>query len=160
MTPTWRQLRGEHGVAMVEFALILPLLMLIIVGIFEFGRVFNYWISANHLANEGARWAVVDSNPGAPVKLQQFLANSASTEDMKNGLSVCIDYLGKAENNLAVGDPVRLRVKKSFTFLPILNQPSITFRGEATMRIERLLGNSTHTTPLNYKAGDNIGSCT
>ena len=56
-------LRRDDGVAMTEFALILPVFVLIIVGILSFGRVFFYWIEANHLANETARWAVVDQNP-------------------------------------------------------------------------------------------------
>ncbi len=53
-------LRRDDGVAMTEFALVLPVLVLIIAGILSFGRVFFYWIEANHLANETARWAVVD----------------------------------------------------------------------------------------------------
>ena len=56
-------LRRNDGVAMTEFALILPVFVLIIVGILSFGRVFFYWIEANHLANETARWAVVDQEP-------------------------------------------------------------------------------------------------
>ena len=63
-------LRRDDGVAMTEFALILPVFVLIIVGILSFGRVFFYWIEANHLANETARWAVVDKNPYAPTSLQ------------------------------------------------------------------------------------------
>lgn len=45
---------------MTEFALVAPVFMLIVVGMLLFGRAFFYWIEANHLANETARWAVVD----------------------------------------------------------------------------------------------------
>jgi Flp pilus assembly protein TadG len=75
-----RILRREEGQATVEFAIVIPLLLLLVVGIFEFGKAFNYWIDLNHLANEGARWAAVDkvppyagngntgnSNPSAPI---------------------------------------------------------------------------------------------
>ena len=44
---------------MVEFAIVLPLLLLVIVGLIEFGITFNSWLSLNHLSNEGARWAAV-----------------------------------------------------------------------------------------------------
>ena len=54
----------ESGVALIEFALVLPLLLLVLCGIFEFGRIYNYWIDETHLANEAARWAAVDRNPG------------------------------------------------------------------------------------------------
>ena len=48
---------------MAEFALVAPVFMLLVVGMLVFGRLFFYWIEANHLANETARWAVVDNNP-------------------------------------------------------------------------------------------------
>ena len=56
-------LRRSEGVAMTEFALILPVFILIVAGLLGFGRVFFYWIEANHVANETARWAIVDPNP-------------------------------------------------------------------------------------------------
>ena len=37
--------------------------MVIVAGLLGFGRVFFYWIQANHVANETARWAIVDRNP-------------------------------------------------------------------------------------------------
>ena len=64
-------LRREDGVAMTEFALILPVFLLLVAGILSFGRVFFYWIQANHMANETARWAAVDRNPYAPTTLEQ-----------------------------------------------------------------------------------------
>ena len=48
---------------MTEFALVLPVFMLIVAGLLAFGRVLFYWIEANHLANETARWAAVDRRP-------------------------------------------------------------------------------------------------
>jgi Flp pilus assembly protein TadG len=56
--------RGNRGQSVVEFALVLPLLLLILFGITEFGRA---WMTANILtsaAREGARLAVV-TEPGA-----------------------------------------------------------------------------------------------
>ncbi len=61
-----RRMRDERGQAMAEFALVLPILIIIVVGLLGFGRVLFYWIQANHAANETARWAIVDRNPFAP----------------------------------------------------------------------------------------------
>ena len=69
-------LRREEGVAMTEFALIVPVFMLIVVGMLAFGRVFFYWIEANHLANETARWAVVDRNPDPSSTRSRELSSS------------------------------------------------------------------------------------
>lgn len=49
----------ERGAAAVEFAFILPVLLLLIMGIMEFGFLFNQQISASNAAREGARYAAV-----------------------------------------------------------------------------------------------------
>src|SRR5215211_4186607 len=41
----------ERGVALVEFALVLPILLLILFGVIEFGKAFTMWIDETHLAN-------------------------------------------------------------------------------------------------------------
>ncbi len=45
----------QHGQSMVEFALILPLFVLFIVGIFDLGRAFFAFIAISNAAREGAR---------------------------------------------------------------------------------------------------------
>ena len=58
-----RRGRSERGQATIEFAIVLPLVLLLVAGIIEFGKGFNYWLNLNHLANEGARWVAVDKIP-------------------------------------------------------------------------------------------------
>ena len=70
------RLRDEEGVAMTEFALILPVFVLIIAGLLSFGRVLYYWIEANHVASETARWAIVDQNPFPGQTLQEHAAQN------------------------------------------------------------------------------------
>lgn len=48
--------RGERGVALVEFALILPLFMTLVLGMFSGGRSYNQNLSLTHAAREGARY--------------------------------------------------------------------------------------------------------
>ncbi|MGE9808853.1 TadE/TadG family type IV pilus assembly protein [Janibacter sp. G1551] len=47
--------RSERGAAAIEFALVLPLLLLIVAGITDFGRAFYMQISTASAAREGAR---------------------------------------------------------------------------------------------------------
>jgi Flp pilus assembly protein TadG len=60
-----RHLRGRKGQALAEFALILPILFLLIAGIIEFGRGWNIKQALTDAAREGARWTVVDDG-GTP----------------------------------------------------------------------------------------------
>src|SRR6187431_1979562 len=90
----------ERGVALVEFALVAPILLVLLFGMLDFGRVFNYWIDATHLSNEGARWAVVNKNPASSGTLQQYIQAQADTNELRNGgsssvpsaLQVCISF--------------------------------------------------------------------
>ncbi|MCM3484471.1 TadE/TadG family type IV pilus assembly protein [Kocuria rosea] len=47
--------RSERGAAAVEFALVVPILLALLLGIIEFGRAYNAQISLTHAAREAAR---------------------------------------------------------------------------------------------------------
>lgn len=149
--------KQADGQAMTEFALILPVFMLLVVGLLAFGRVFFYWIEANHLANETARWAIVDRNPFSPKTLQQYAATSAGgvTQEFANNVKVCIDFQGKTRTSLDLGDPIRVRVQKPFSPVPFLRLATITVKGSSTMRTERFEDN----VDPSYSDTDNIGTC-
>ena len=57
--------RQPRGQALVEFALALPILILLLVGIFDFGRAVYAFNTVNNAAREGARVAIVDQNCNA-----------------------------------------------------------------------------------------------
>jgi Flp pilus assembly protein TadG len=50
-----RRNNSEEGAAAVEFALVLPLLFMLVFGIIWYGWTFNRWISVTNAAREGAR---------------------------------------------------------------------------------------------------------
>jgi Flp pilus assembly protein TadG len=75
-------LRAADGAALIEFAVALPLLMVLIVGIFDFGGAFNLKQKLNNVAREGARFAASQptndlsgSNPPS-VDAVRFLVDS------------------------------------------------------------------------------------
>jgi Flp pilus assembly protein TadG len=51
--------RKEKGAVAVEMAIVLPLLLLILLGIMEFGRALNVQVSLTQAAREGARYAAI-----------------------------------------------------------------------------------------------------
>jgi len=147
------RLGSEEGVALVEFALVLPILALLLFAMIDFGKAFNYWIDETHLANEGARWAVVDRNPGGG-SLQQYLVDQATTDELRNGgtasianpAEVCISFPNGTSN---VGDPVLVTVSATYNWLPIIGNrigvTQTTISGSSHMRLEAV--------PTNYSAG-------
>lgn len=54
--------RQEGGVALVEFAMVLPLLLVLVFGIVDFGRAFQTWITLTNAAREGARLGTVSQD--------------------------------------------------------------------------------------------------
>ena len=61
----WRgRLRQDLGAAAVEFALILPLLLLIIFGIIDFGRMLTAQTTTNQAAREAARVVMLGGDQG------------------------------------------------------------------------------------------------
>lgn len=147
-----RLARDDSGVAIVEFALIVPLFFSLIFGMLDFGRAFNYWIDATHLANMAARQAAVNNNPGKgrttasgqPMTLQLWAKSLANTKEFRDGgtdsvpapgTTVCIRF--PSGGTPKVGDPVEAKVKATYRWLSILELPvSTTLSGSATMRTE------------------------
>jgi len=49
--------KGRRGQTLVEFALVLPVLLLLLFGVIEFGATFHAWLTLEHAAREAARYA-------------------------------------------------------------------------------------------------------
>jgi hypothetical protein len=145
-----RRLLDERGVALAEFALVLPLLMLLLLGMVDFGKAFTMWIDETHLANQAARYAAVNNAAPACTPnpcLEDQIEDEADTDELREsfddpGNGVCIYFPSGAG---AIGDPVKVVVTgktKFFDFLtgfvPGLDGAGMkTLRASATMRIEK-----------------------
>lgn len=56
---------SERGAVAVEFAIILPVLLALVLGIMEFGRAYNTQISLTNAAREGVRVMAISNDPAA-----------------------------------------------------------------------------------------------
>ena len=143
---------SEAGQALVEFALVLPVLLVLLLGIMDIGKAINYWLDENHLASTGARWAAVNKNPGPGGTLQQSIQQGGDTAALRTA-NVCISF----PNGATVGQPVTVTMRYNYTWLPFLSSQvgltTIPIKATATMRLEAI--------PSNYAAGDGgTGACT
>jgi Flp pilus assembly protein TadG len=68
--------RGRSGQALVEFAIVLPILMLLVIGIIDFGFAFNSWGTTQNAAREAARAAAV-TNSVSTIKNRATVAGSS-----------------------------------------------------------------------------------
>ena len=60
-------IRNENGQTMVEFALVLPVLVVLLFGIIQFGTAFNNYVSLTDAVRAGARVAAVSRQSSTPV---------------------------------------------------------------------------------------------
>lgn len=93
----WRRVRGrtlDRGAAAVEFALVVPLLLLLVMGILDYGRFFFDSVSLRQGAREAARQAVV----------QNYAASCPSGAGITVGDRIACS--AKAASDITIGTPV------------------------------------------------------
>lgn len=85
-----RRLREQRGQTAVEFALVAPVLIVLLLGIIQVGVAFHDYVTLTDAARAGARQAiVVRFNGGDLTAAQQAVRNSASTLDQSQlGVSI------------------------------------------------------------------------
>ena len=88
-----RRFLNERGQALLETALTLPIILLVSVGIFEFGRAYQTWQILTNAAREGARVSVLPSSDvaGVQARVRQYMevgqlprASSATVDVNRN----------------------------------------------------------------------------
>jgi len=131
---------------MVEFVLVVPFFLLLLLGMFDFGKAFNYWIDGTQLSHEGARFAAVGKNPGPGSTLAESIKDRADTDELANGgdsvsspVRVCVTF---PNGTSRVGDPVEVSVQFTYDFLPYVSAmtPGLTSKtvtNTSTMRLEQ-----------------------
>ncbi|MGH2529049.1 MAG: TadE/TadG family type IV pilus assembly protein [Actinomycetota bacterium] len=85
-----RRVSREDGVAATEFALILPVLALILFGTIEFGRVLSQYQVYQGAAREGARCAAVKATDFSDCEIQPSIDNAAAPYDPEEDATVQI----------------------------------------------------------------------
>jgi Flp pilus assembly protein TadG len=147
------RLRQERGQTLVEFAIVLPVLVLIILGILYFGRYEDYANQETQLAEEGVRWAAVNNNPSTVTgqTLAQYIVAQAQPE-LKNGstdvTSPAVAYVYQPSSaTYAEGQPIRVCLVATVVFPSPIGTPTATIVESATMRIEQTPSGAT-SSPL------------
>lgn len=120
-------LQGTEAGTIVEFALVAPVLILLICGIMDFGNLFYQWNIANEAAREGARIAATGGT----------LANvTAAVQNYGNQLQINMAPTSPTSGNnvtVTVSNSVEILTPIISAFFP--NNP-YTVTGKTIMRVE------------------------
>lgn len=148
-------LRGDTGQALVELAFVIPIVLLFLFAIIDFGLAMNTQNTDTNLANLAARnVSVMTSNtltcpsqtPATEPDLQSWVRCAAAAQGVNTGssvsptLSACVTTTA----GYGVGDPVTIKVTRQFNWVGLigglrgyLNGLDSSLSSSATMRVEQ-----------------------
>ena len=131
--PAERRTRRIRGQAMVEFTLILPLLMLLILGIYQFGQTYADYIQVTNAARDGGRKALVSRSDATGVADVTTTAKNATWWLNKSQITVTVT----PSQPWAQGSTVTVTVSYPYTInLLGLVVSSGTLKSTTTVRME------------------------
>jgi len=126
---------------MVEFAFVLPLLILVLFIAVDFGVGFARWITITNATREGARLAAVGADQAA---ITQKVIDTSN--DILTAGDISVGYLDPDGDGVAIGDSVVVRADYNYAMISPLGRllgdltfpDSIVFHSCADMRLEQV----------------------
>jgi Flp pilus assembly protein TadG len=110
-----RQDARDGGAAAVEFALVLPILLLLLFGIIDFGRLYFTQITLTDAAREGARVLALEGASGSGYSATQASDDAeARVQDAVSGVDSAVNV---SSGTCTDGQPVTVTATTNFSFL-------------------------------------------
>jgi Flp pilus assembly protein TadG len=124
---TRRRWGSERGAAAVEFALALPILVLILFGVIEFGGVYNAQLMVTGAAREAARTMALDGDASGAEAVALDAAHGIDPGDLDVSIS---------PSTCAAGTDITVTVDYDRPFITGLFGTSVELTGLATRRCQ------------------------
>ena len=123
-----KRLKGQRGAALIETAVTLPIILLVSVSIFEFGRAYQTWQVLTNAAREGARIACLPDYTDTQVT--STVSNYLNGGRLPNAASATITVV----RNVPFGATTASRVTVNYPFqFMVLGPVARLVRGNSTM---------------------------
>jgi Flp pilus assembly protein TadG len=107
----------ENGQSLLEMALILPVLIIILAGVLDLGRLYYAYVAVADAAAEGASYAAIHPEPGERGEVLQRAQEASRGLVQIDPAMVAVDCL-----TVASGAPITVTVSYSFTVAtPLIN---------------------------------------
>ena len=119
--------KNERGQAMVEFALVIPIFLMLLLGILQFGIIFNNYITLTDAARAGSRVAAVSRLEACPGCEAESAVKDAAGGLDKAKVEVLVD------STWAPGEQVTVTAKYPYA-INILGK--VVARGQLTSEIK------------------------
>lgn len=132
MSSIRRALKKRRGQAMVEFAMVLPIFILLVMGIMEFGLLFHEYMVVTAASREGARAAAVG---GTDAEVTTAAKNAASSvnKGLLNATVTPSTRLKGTSVTVTVSNPVKINTPLISAMFPV---NPILVSGSTVMRME------------------------
>ena len=111
--------KDERGAALLETAITIPIILLIAVGIFEFGRAYQTWQVLTNAAREGARVAILSDKTDADV--ETTVRNYMSGGGLPNSASAPV----VVNRNVPMGPNTASQITINYPFSFIVLNPVV-----------------------------------
>jgi Flp pilus assembly protein TadG len=139
----WHRFVSDSGSQLVELALVLPILLLLIAGIAEFGMLFQSYETTTNAAREGARLAVLPGNEADDYAVVRARVNDYMTTSALPGtFTTAVVSQGLPVVGGATANGVRVTVTYTYNALfigPIAGLINQTFTNTITYQTTALM---------------------
>ena len=113
--------QNERGAALLETAITLPMILLVCIGIFEFGRAYQTWQVLTNAAREGARVAILSGTSDDQVREAVRNYMDVGGLSLARDASVTVDV----QRNVAVGATSASQITITYPFSFMVLNPII-----------------------------------
>lgn len=117
-------MRRDDGAALVEFALVLSLLVMITFGIIEFGRAYNAQVTLTHATREGVRVLAITGDQSKAIAATRDAAPTLAGGSLSVSADTCVP-----------GRPTTVHATYPLTYdIPFFGSKTVTLDSTAVMR--------------------------
>lgn len=128
-----KKINNENGQSMVEFALIMPILLLIIVGIIEFGFMFSGFLALTNASREAVRNISLGGNDASATQRAKESSMNLDPDQM-------VVVINPSNSTRKQGDAVTVTITYEYDFLtPFMEKllgSNFQLEADTTMRVE------------------------
>ena len=120
----------QRGQSVVEFAMCLPLLVLILLGVFDLGRAFNSYIVITNASREGAYYGTMHPTDTNGIKTR------AISEAQQSGVTVTAAQVTVSSTGVT-GTPMQVTVQHDFSLMTafLVGRPVIHLTSRTEMMV-------------------------